>query len=74
MPSEKPTLTVEREEFVFTPRIINPVKIQTVIIFSADEQIRETKSVLETNMPWTQVEVLYDPISVGEYRYWMMSH
>ncbi len=53
---------------MFTPRIINPVKTQNVVIFSADEQIRETKSVLEKNMPWIKVDVLYDPISVGGYK------
>jgi hypothetical protein len=66
--SKKSSLNTLREEFVFIPRIINPVKIQNVVIFSADEQIRETKSVIEKNMPWTKAEVLQDPISAGEYK------
>jgi len=57
-----------KEEFQFTPRIINPVKIKNVIIFSADEQIRQTKNVLEKSMPWVTVDILSDPISVGSYR------
>jgi hypothetical protein len=68
MPSKEATIKKHNREYVFTPRIINPVKIQNVVIFSADEQIRETKSVLEKNMPWIKVEVLYDPVSVGEYK------
>jgi hypothetical protein len=57
-----------KKEFRFTPRIINPVKIKNVIIFSADEQIRQTKNILEKSMPWVAVEILSDPISAGNYR------
>ncbi len=67
MQLKKSTLNKQRKEFVFTPRIINPVKIKNVVIFSADEQIRKTKDVLIKNMPWINVEVLHDPISVGGY-------
>lgn len=56
------------KEFSFTPRIINPVKIKNVVIFSADEQIRQTKKVLEKSMPWVTIDVLTDPLSVGNYR------
>jgi len=59
---------VQKKEFRFTPRIINPVKIKNVVIFSADEQIRKTKSVLEKSMPWVKVDILSDPISAGNYR------
>jgi len=57
-----------KKEFPFTPRIINPVKIKNVILFSADEQIRQTKNVLEKSMPWVAVDVLTDPLSVGNYK------
>jgi hypothetical protein len=57
-----------KKEFPFTPRIINPVKIKNVIIFSADEQIRLTKTVLEKSMPWVSIDVYTDPLSVGNYR------
>lgn len=57
-----------KKEFRFTPRIINPVKIKNVIIFSADEQIRQTKNILEKSMPWVTVDILSDPISAGNYR------
>jgi hypothetical protein len=57
----------QKKEFPFTPRIINPVKIKNVIIFSADEQIRKTKNVLKKSMPWVTVEILADPASMGNY-------
>ncbi len=57
-----------KKEFRFTPRIINPVKIKNVIIFSADEQIRQTKKVLKKSMPWVKVEILSDPVSAGNYQ------
>jgi hypothetical protein len=60
--------SVQKKEFRFTPRIINPVKIKNVIIFSADEQIRQTKEVLKKSMPWVKVEILSDPVSAGNYR------
>jgi len=59
---------MQKKEYQFTPRIINPVKIKNVIIFSADEQIRQTKNVLEKSMPWVTVEILSDPISAGNYQ------
>ena len=57
-----------KKEYPFTPRIINPVKIQNVLIFSADEQIRQTKDVLEKDMPWITVDVLTDPLSLENIR------
>jgi len=57
----------EKTEFPFHPRIINPVKIKNAVIFSADEHIRQTKSLLEKEMPWIAVEILSDPISVNKY-------
>jgi hypothetical protein len=60
--------SIPKKEFQFTPRIINPVKIKNVIIFSADEQIRQTKNVLEKSMPWVTVDILSDPISAGNYQ------
>jgi hypothetical protein len=56
--------SAQKNEFPFTPRIINPVKIRNVLIFSADEQIRQTKDVLGKNMPWITVDVLNDPFSL----------
>jgi hypothetical protein len=60
--------SIPKKEFQFTPRIINPVKIKNVIILSADEQIRQTKNVLEKSMPWITVDILSDPISAGNYQ------
>lgn len=60
--------SIQKKEFPFIPRIINPVKIKNVVIFSADEQIRQTKNVLEKSMPWVTVEIISDPISAGNYQ------
>jgi hypothetical protein len=57
-----------KKEFPFTPRIINPVKIKNVIIFSADEHIRRTKDILEKSMPWITIHILTDPLALGNYR------
>ncbi|UCE40741.1 MAG: hypothetical protein JSV17_15035 [Candidatus Aminicenantes bacterium] len=60
--------SIKKKEFPFIPRIINPVKIKNVVIFSADEQIRQTKYVLEKSMPWVTVKIISDPISAGNYQ------
>lgn len=54
-------------EFPFTPRIINPVKIQRVVIFSADEHIRNAKSVISERMPWINVDVIVNPMTVSNF-------
>jgi hypothetical protein len=56
------------KEFPFLHRIVNPVKIKYVVIFSADEQVRNIKNTLEENMPWIITEVFSDPLSVLNYR------
>jgi hypothetical protein len=65
MKSERPMQT---KEFGFKPRIINPVKIQNVVIFSADEQIRQANVALKDSSPWISVDILTDPISAGNYQ------
>lgn len=55
-------------EHPFIPRIINPLKIKSVIIFSADEKVRNVKNVFDEEMPWIDCEVFTDPISVSKYR------
>ena len=62
------SLEKSKWEHKFTPRIINPVKIVNAVIFSADEQVRNGRRVLEENMPWINTSVLYDPISVSNYK------
>lgn len=64
MNKDKGKSSAQEKEFPFTPRIINPVKIRNVFIFSADEQIRQTKDVLDKGMPWLTVDVLADPFSL----------
>lgn len=56
------------DRHVFYPRIINPVKFSRAIIFSAEEEVRKSKQVLVESMPWTEVEIYHDPISVSNYR------
>jgi len=55
-------------EFAFIPRIINPVKIGKVIIFSAEARIRESSQILSENMPWLKTEILCNPQSVSYYK------
>ncbi len=59
---------ISSREFPFFPRIINPVKIKQVGIFSADEQVRNTRKALEENRPWIDTEIFSDPLSVSNYR------
>jgi hypothetical protein len=51
-------------EYPFTPRIINPVRIKRAAFFAADSQLRESRSILEENMPWLKTDILYSPQSV----------
>lgn len=52
----------------FVPRIINPVKITRVVIFSAEESVRKVVGRLEENMPWIECCVFGDPLSVSNYQ------
>ncbi len=51
-------------EYEFVPRIINPVKLKRALFFAADSQVRESRKVLQTNMPWLKTDILPDPQSV----------
>jgi hypothetical protein len=53
-------------EFSFIPRIINPIKIKDVVLFSADETIRKSEGVLRAAMPWLRVSVLSNPLAVSQ--------
>jgi len=55
-------------EFQFFPRVINPVRIKSAVLFAADQRVRITLKVLEENMPWLSARVLSDPVSVSNYR------
>ena len=59
----------KKREFTFDPRIVNPVKIEKTIIFSADELIRKSISVLKEKMPWIDVLLYSDPLKVSSYIY-----
>jgi len=50
------------------PRIINPVKIGQVIIFSALEELQKASQTLKTNMPWAEVKTFVDPMSIAKYK------
>ena len=41
-------------------------KIKDVIIFSAEEAIRQSQKIIQTEMPWTQVQVLVSPMAVSQ--------
>jgi hypothetical protein len=55
-------------EFPFIPRVINPIKIKEVIIFSADEEIRKSQGIIRAEMPWAQVRVLSNPQMASDIR------
>ena len=57
-----------QREFPFIPRVINPIKIKNVFIFSADEDIRKSQGVIRAEMPWIQGRVLSNPLMVSEIR------
>jgi hypothetical protein len=52
------------KEYPFAPRIINSVKLKQAALFAADAQVRESKKILEKEMPWLKAEILYDPQAV----------
>ncbi|MBN1221795.1 MAG: hypothetical protein JXB23_01010 [Candidatus Aminicenantes bacterium] len=51
-----------------TPRVINPVKISQVFIFSALEELQKARQTLKKNMPWVKVKIFTDPMSVGRFQ------
>jgi hypothetical protein len=55
-------------EFPFVPRIINPVKVEEAVIFSAETRIRESAQILNENMPWLQTKILYSPQAVSQVK------
>jgi len=57
-----------RRESSFIPRIINPVKVEKAVIFSAETRIRESSQILDENMPWLQTKILYSPQSVSQVK------
>jgi hypothetical protein len=45
----------------FTPRIINPVKIEQALIFSAAEELQKAARTLKRDMPWVTPRILTSP-------------
>ncbi len=56
------------DQYAFCPRIINPVKFSSAIIFSAEEEVRRSKPVLVESMPWTEVKIFANPFSISQYK------
>lgn len=52
-------------EYPFAPRIINPVRMERVVIFAADARLRDARTALAERMAWLDIEVLSDPPSVA---------
>jgi len=53
-------------EIPFVPRIINPIKIRQVVLFAADEAVRASREVILAEMPWADVQILSDPLTVSD--------
>jgi len=51
----------------FKPRVIHPVKITDVVVFSAEEAIRSSVDALRGAMPWANVRLAFDPASLAEF-------
>ena len=60
-------IKTKKREFPFGPRIVNPVWIEKTVIFSADEQIRNSAKVLKEKMPWIDVLLYSNPLEVSSY-------
>ncbi len=54
-------------ELSFKPRVIHPVKVTDVVVFSAEEAIRAAADALRGAMPWARVHLLFDPVSVAQF-------
>ena len=54
-------------EFTFIPRIINPVQVEQVVFFSANESVRKALRSLRDKMPWVKTKLFSDPLSVTHY-------
>lgn len=48
------------------PRIINPIRIRHVVVFAADEAVRNARHSLEAQMPWVSVQILSSPKAVSD--------
>lgn len=53
------------EQQPFRPRIINPVKLNKVYVFSAEEELREAEKTLAIVMPWVETVILTNPMAVS---------
>lgn len=58
----------DAREHPFTPRSINPIEIQDVLVLAAAEEIRNSKQSIESQMPWTSVKVLANPVAMSTWR------
>jgi len=57
---------MKAREYQFSPRVINPVKLRRAVLFAADARLRQSQKVLKENLPWLDIEVLFDPASVHQ--------
>jgi hypothetical protein len=56
-------------EMPFVPRIINPIKVRQVVLFAADEAVRASREIIRAEMPWADVQVFSNPLTVSDIRY-----
>jgi hypothetical protein len=59
----------QHEAPAFVPRIVNPVKIEEVVIFSAEEEVRRATTAILAQMPWLRARVLTNPAAVPATRF-----
>lgn len=58
----------EKGNVYYVPRVINPVKVKHVLIFSANEDVQKAKKTLKSNLPWAEVLVFSDPMSAADFK------
>lgn len=56
-----------RREHPFRPRIINLKKMAHAVIFSGEEEIRRTRTIIEDTLPWITIHEIFDPLSASEF-------
>ncbi len=65
-PSRRSNARIEKRPFV--PRIINPVKIKDAVICASDQSLRDCRSIIQTEMPWVNCQVIASPQALSASR------
>ena len=53
-----------RRDLPFVPRVVNPVRVEEVILLAAAEEVRAARRAIESALPWTKVRVCSNPLAL----------